>query len=331
MLREQVFSDISRYAKKINPEYAAQIAEHKEKVGFTDYDALGAPKRKVQRTDAQLRELEGIEKAKAEARAQAEHQAALARLADGTAIHRQKKERTPLPKKVKPVKPVKPIKKRVAKKVAAVDIKEPSFHQLAKIRRDGFIADLQAGKMVKMVPQCKKNNQFNDYQTQHTDLMYVRRHTCLELLRLNRIKTGESFFILDNFARHEPIRVGGNLKSDDRDLLVQAVTSGKLFGVSNVDRQKACSSSMAQLVRRHGMDIYTVFIGRKLIGWIMPGYIEVALTEEDKRNEKAAELGGMLQAIDYLNIRKKMAVRMPDATAGEIEEAAFQEFKKAGQ
>ena len=83
MLREQVFSDISRYAKKIDPDYAARIAEHKEKVGFVDYDAPGAPKRKVQRTDAQLRELEGIKKAKAEARAQAEISDGLIRLSVG--------------------------------------------------------------------------------------------------------------------------------------------------------------------------------------------------------------------------------------------------------
>ena len=83
MLREQVYSDINRYSNSIDPEYAAQIAEHIEKKGFVDLDDPNAPKRKVQRTDAQLRELEGIERAKAEARAQAEHQAALARLNDG--------------------------------------------------------------------------------------------------------------------------------------------------------------------------------------------------------------------------------------------------------
>ena len=36
------------------------VAEYLEEVGATDLDAPDAPKRKIQRTDAQLRQLEGI-------------------------------------------------------------------------------------------------------------------------------------------------------------------------------------------------------------------------------------------------------------------------------
>ena len=93
MLRERVFSDISNYPKPVNPDWQSAVAEYLEEVGATDLDVPDAPKRKIQRTDAQLRQLEGIKKAKAEARAQAEYREAQARLADGTAIHRQKKER----------------------------------------------------------------------------------------------------------------------------------------------------------------------------------------------------------------------------------------------
>lgn len=108
MLREQVFSDISDYPKPVNPDWQSAVAEYLEEVGATDLDAPDAPKRKIQRTDAQLRQLEGIKKAKAEARAQAEYREAQARLADGTAIHRQKKERTPVLSKAVKAKTVRP-------------------------------------------------------------------------------------------------------------------------------------------------------------------------------------------------------------------------------
>ena len=95
---------ISAHKKPVNADWQATVAEYIERVGVTDLDDPNAPKRKTPRTDAQLRELEGVEKAKAEARAQAEHKAALARLANGTAVHRQPNER----KAVKAVKKGRP-------------------------------------------------------------------------------------------------------------------------------------------------------------------------------------------------------------------------------
>lgn len=285
MLVEQHFSNISRHQKLVDPEWAATVAEYLEEVGATDLDDPNAPKRKVQRTDAQLKALAGIERKKAEEKAQAEHQAALARLEDGTAVLRQKKDRTPiLVTKPKAAKPAKKMAKVVAVK------KEPTAQQLVKVRRDALIADLSAGKMVKMVSECKKTNEQKDYQKQRADLIYIKRNMNVTLIRLSRIQTGESFFMIDNLTRHKRVKVTGNLIGPDREPLIKALSSGKVFEASNVTKgKKAGSASVAQLASRHSMNLYAVISGRDLVGWVMPKDVEVALTAEQKLAAKDAQ------------------------------------------
>lgn len=282
---EHHFADLCRHPKPVDPEWAATVAKYLEEVGATDLDDPNAPKRKVQRTDAQLRALAGIERRKADEKAQAEHQAALARLEDGTAVLRQKKDRTPVlvtkPKVAKP-----------AKKIARVVVvkKGPASHQLAKLRRDALIADLTAGKMVKMVSECKKTNEQKDYQKQRADLIYIKRNMNVTLIRLSRIQTGESFFMIDSLKRHKQVKLSGNLIGPDREPLIKALSSGKLFEASNVTKgKKAGSASVAQLASRHGMNLYAVISGRDLVGWVMPKDVEVALTAEQKCAAKDAQ------------------------------------------
>ena len=372
MLREQIFSDINRYSNGIDPEYAAQIALHKEKVGFIDYDTPNAPKRKIPRTDAQMRELEGIERAKAEKRAQAEHLAALARLEDGTAVLRQKNDKNEVLKKakaiksakpkatkvakpakkatkaakvvkalqvVKPVKTIKPVVKK-AKKLAIrkpapkhkAGRKVPSSHQAAKIRRIEMLELLRAGKRIPMQPKAAKRGAFDFYQQQKNGLERIELETGLKILRINRIKDNQSFYTLDNFKRHQMAKkVIGNLNTDDRKCLIGAIASGEMVRIEDVERGVVVGgSSMCILSRKHGMNIYTVFSGHYVIGWVLID--EAADAGKPIKNEaEISDLGDMLDALDYLKVRKEVAARMPGATAGEIEEAAFQEFKKAGQ
>ena len=260
------FADLNRHPKPIDPELAATVAKYLEEVGATDLDDPNAPKRKTPRTDAQLRALAGIERKKAEEKAQAEHQAALARLEDGTAVLRQKKDRTPtLVTKPKAAKPAKKMARVVAVK------KGPASHQLAKARRDVLIADLTAGKMVKMVSESEKSNTQKDYQKQRADLVYIRRNMDITLIRLNRLQTSESFFMIDNLERHERVKLSGNLIGPDREPFIKALSSGKLFEASNIIKGgKAGSASVANLADNHGMNIYSVISGRDLVGWVMP-------------------------------------------------------------
>lgn len=114
MLIERNFSNLSRQKKPVDPEWEASVAEYLEEVGATDLDDPSAPKRKTPRTDAQLRKLDGFHRTQARNKAKPEHQAALAKLESGTAVLRQKSERTKPAKQVVPVKQLK-IAKNTAK------------------------------------------------------------------------------------------------------------------------------------------------------------------------------------------------------------------------
>lgn len=291
MLAEQNFSNISRHQKPVDPEWAATVAKYLEEVGATDLDDPNAPRRKTPRTDAQLRELDGFERTKARNKARIEHQAALVRLEEGTAVLRQKKDRTTLAKKPKKQKKVaKTVKSaRVAKIGTAKNSALSKIYQAAKYRREALAVDLSNGKLVKMIPQCRENNEYKDYQSQHNDLSIIKKMPGMNIVRLNHISTGESYFTLDSFKRHKKVEVTGNLIGPAREPLINALSSGKLFEASNVSKgKKAGSASVAQLVRRHGMDVYAVVKGRDLIGWITLGDVEVAPTEAEKRAEMTA-------------------------------------------
>ncbi|MGA6101774.1 hypothetical protein ACPESL_06275 [Psychrobacter pocilloporae] len=275
MLVEHHFADLSRHPNPVSPEWQAAVAEYLEEVGATDLDDPSAPKRKTPRTDAQLRALDGFKRTQARNKAKLEHQEAMARLNDGTAVLRQKSERTKPAAKSKQLKIAKNAAKP-AKKVARVSVtqKAPSSKQIAKARRDVLIADLTAGKMIKMISKSEKaqnNNEHKDYQKQRADLVYIKRNMDITLIRLNRLQTSESFFMIDNLERHERVKLSGNLIGPDREPLINALRSGKLFEASNITKGgKAGSASVANLADNHGMNIYSVISGRDLVGWVMP-------------------------------------------------------------
>lgn len=281
MLREQVFSDISRYAKKIDPEYAAQIAEHKEKVGFTDLDDPNAPKRKVPRTEAELcAALEGQKRKEAEARAQAEHQAALARLADGTAIHRQKKEGTALVMKGK-------AKSTKTKRDSSND--RPN----AAARRAKIIKTLNTGGRIKL--ERKKGAA---YQAQYIDMRWIIDNHKMNIKRIKSVSSSDSYFVLDKFARYQaPVAING--AAEDKDKLLTALLSKKLVLASDVmGTNKLATATVLSIATQHDLDVYTVFDdSRKTVGWIY-------ILDEEKRKAKIHKLGDMLQALDHLKEKK---------------------------
>lgn len=164
MLIERNFSNLSRHKKPVDPEWEASVAEYLEEVGATDLDDPSAPKRKTPRTDAQLRELDGFHRTKARNKAKLEHQAALARLESGTAVLRQKSERTKPAKQVVPAKQLK-IAKNIAKpakekvNVAKKPVKTIDFSEkmttkvgqevLDQIKEKGFyqVSDFQMSRV----------------------------------------------------------------------------------------------------------------------------------------------------------------------------------------
>lgn len=286
MLREQTFSDRSNYPKAVDAEWLAKIAEHKEKVGFTDYDALGAPKRKVQRTDAQLRELEGIEKAKAEAKAQAEHNAALARLADGTAVHRQKKERTPV----------------VTSKAKAVKPKRDSSNDRPKAaaRRASLIKTLNNGGKIELERQVKTGSN-EVYQAQYADIRWIIDKYNMNIKRIKSVSSNASYFVLDTFARYQaPETI--NASASDKDNMLKALLSKKLVLASDVTgTNKLATATILKLATCHDLDVYSVFnIKSELAGWMY-------VLDEEKRKAKIEKIGNILHALDFLAERKAKA------------------------
>lgn len=280
MLREQTFSDRSNYPKAVDAEWLAKIAEHKEKVGFTDLDDPNASKRKVQRTEEQMRELEGIEKAKAEARAQAEHQAALARLADGTAIHRQKKEGTALVMKGK-------AKSTKTKRDSSKD--RPN----AAARRAKIIKTLNTGGRIKL--ERKKGAA---YQAQYIDIRWIIDNHKMNIKRIKSVSSSDSYFVLDKFARYQaPVAING--AAEDKDKLLTALLSKNLVLASDVmGTNKLATATVLTIATQHDLDVYTVFDdSRKTVGWIY-------ILDEEKRKAKIHKLGDMLQALDHLKEKK---------------------------
>lgn len=282
MLREQTFSDRSNYPKAVDAEWLAKIAEHKEKVGFTDLDDPNAPKRKVPRTDAQLRELEGIEKAKAEARAQAEYQEAQARLADGTAIHRQKRERATV----------------ATGKAAVVKAKRNSSNDRpnAAIRRANIIKMLNTGGRIKL--ERKKGAA---YQAQYIDIRWIIDNHKMNIKRIKSVSSSDSYFVLDKFARYQaPEAING--AAEDKDKLLTALLSKKLVLASDVmGTNKLATATVLTIATQHDLEVYTVFDdSRKTVGWIY-------ILDEEKRKANIHKLGDMLQALDHLKEKKAKA------------------------
>lgn len=291
MVVEHHFADLSRYPKDSDTATSIDDIEwFAENVGITNLDD---PSVKIKTIIDDVNECElARQKARKEreAKAQDAFLDAMFNLNNGTAELRQKKDRTPALKvsKTQTAKVAKKVAKP-AKKVARVSVtqKAPSSKHLAKARRDVLIADLTAGKMVKMVSESEKSNTQKDYQKQRADLVYIRRNMDITLIRLNRLQTSESFFMIDSLERHERVKLSGNLIGPDREPLINALRSGKLFEASNIIKGgKAGSASVVNLADNHGMNIYSVISGRDLVGWVMPIDVEVALTEEQKRAAK---------------------------------------------
>lgn len=287
MVEEKQFSDMSRYPKLVDAEWQSAVAEYLEEVGATDLDAPDAPKRKIQRTDAQLRQLEGIKKAKAEAKAQAEHQAALARLNDGTAVLRQKKERTPVLKK----KAAAPKRKSKAADTRAV----------AAIRRAGLIKTLNNGGKIKLERKEGNINDNLDYQTQYIDIRWIIEKHKLDIKRIKSVSANDSYFVLDKFARYQmPEAIHGG--ADDKDKLLAALLSKQLVLASDITgTNKLATATILNLATIHDLDFYTVFdSSRKTYGWIF-------IMDEEKRKAKLKEVGDLLQALDFLEEQKAKA------------------------
>lgn len=293
MLVEGHFIDRSDYPKPIDPDWAATVAKYLEEVGATDLDDPNAPKRKIPRTDAQLRVLDGFERTKARNKARLEHEAALARLEDGTAIHRQERDRTPL------LSAKSASKSKVAKKKVALG-KHNSEYKVAKARRAVLLTALKAGEFVKIIRQQKGEDRTQEYHQQYGDVASIRHKLGLNIARVYCNQTGQSFYVINNFVRYQMPRAISGMSDDKKELLTALLSKQFVLASDMTGATKAVSKTVLRLMREHDLDIYTVFNKSKTEGWIF-------IVNEEKRKAKINDLGDMLQALDHLKEKKAKA------------------------
>ena len=313
MLREQTFSDISNYPKPVNPDWQSAVAEYLEEVGATDLDSPNAPNRKVPRTEAELcAALEGSKRKAADKKAQAEHQEALARLADGTAVHRQKKERTPV----------------VQSKARAVKPRRNSSNDkpIAAARRASIVKTLNNGGKIELERQVRTGSN-EVYQAQYADIRWIIDKYNMNIKRIKSVTSSASYFVLDTFARYQaPAAI--NASASGKDNMLTALLSKKLVLASDVTgTNKLATATILKLATCHDLDVYSVFnIKSAAVGWIY-------ILDEEKRKAKISEIGNMLDALDFLAERKlrKKNDRLPMHVPDVILDAAFREFKRVAK
>lgn len=295
MLVEQHFSDRSTYAKAPSetstPIDAVEwFAKNK---GITNLDDLSVKVRTII-DDVNESELarQKARKAREEAAQEANKQALL-NLKNGTAVLRQKSERTkPAPKakqvKVaknvakpankiaktieKPAKTVKPVVKKARRPYHHKPGRlVPSSQMQARARRKMILEKLQAGEFIPMKPKQTKKGDLDLYQQQRAAVKKIEKQQGLTIVRIKRISDNQSFWALDNFKRHQIDRaITGRLDDADRIPLITAITSNELVLASDIKSGTRIGvSSTTILARSHGMNIYTVFSGKYVLGWIL--------------------------------------------------------------
>lgn len=289
MLREQVFSDINRYSVVSDTTTPIDVVEWFAKnKGITDLDKPGAKIRTII-DDANESEL-ARQKAKKlrEAIARSEYIDALMNLEDGTAVHHKQRDRTPL-LSAKSSKPKRPARG-----------KSNSEYKAARDRRAILVAELKAGKTVKLISQKKDEVETNGYHQQYADIASIRHKQGLKVARVYCNQTGQSYYTIDKFVRYPlPISVSGT--RDDKNELLTALLSKQLVPASSMPVEaKVASKSVLRLMRKHDLDIHTVFNDSKTDGWIF-------IPNEEKIKAKIQKLGDMLQAMDHLKEEKAKA------------------------
>lgn len=284
MLVEQHFSDRSSYAKAPSEsstpiDVVEWFAKNK---GITNLDDPSVKVRTII-NDVNESELARQEARKArESAAQDAFLDAMFNLSNGTAVLRQKSERikpAPKAKQVKvaklakePAKAAKPVVKKARKPYHHKPGRlVPSSQVQARARRKMILEKLQAGEFIPMQPKQAKKGDFCLYRQQRDAIKKVEKESSLTIVRIKRISDNKSFWAIDNFKRHEiEQKVGGNLNGKDRKGFIKAIASGELVLASDLIKGVRIGlSSTSILARSHGMNIYTVFSGKCVLGWVL--------------------------------------------------------------
>jgi len=283
MLEEKHYAPMKRYASSSDTstpiDHVEWFAKNK---GITNLDDPSTKVRTIIE-DANKVELARQQAKKAgEAKAQDEFLDAMFNLDNGTAVLRQKKERTPV----------------ATGKAKVVKTKRDSSEDRpnAAARRAKIIKTLNTGGRIKL--ERKKGAA---YQAQYIDMRWIIDNHKMNIKRIKSVSSRDSYFVLDRFARYQAPEVI-NGAAEDKDKLLTALLSKKLVLASDVlGTNKLATATVLTIATQHDLDVYTVFDdSRKTVGWIY-------ILDEEKRKAKIHKLGDMLQALDHLKEKKAKA------------------------
>ncbi|MGM8939530.1 hypothetical protein ACS8E2_12640 [Psychrobacter glaciei] len=159
-------------------------------------------------------------------------------------------------------------KKAKKVEIAKITSTEPSAYSLIEKRRAELASKLLAGEMIPVV-ESKEPKHWAEYQMQRLDTKVLISEG-LDVTRIRNIKTGVSYLTIDNYKRHEMPVVNGTLRDKDSKRLIQAVCSGELVELGNIKQgARTGAASVTQLAVNHGFNIFTIFDGRFIKGWIL--------------------------------------------------------------
>ena len=271
---EHHFADLSRYPK--NSDTATSIDDVEwfaKNVGITNLDD---PSVKIKTIIEDVNECElARQKARKarEAKAQDEFLDAMFNLNNGTAVLRQTTERAKpsnAAKSAKPktVRPAAPPKRKYAPRsenVTAFD------KEKAATRRTNIMQTLKSGGKIEYKQQQDCEGGYAEYQTQYTDIRWLKRVKKLDITRIQNIDSGQSYFVLDDFERYDiPKQISGYLNdADSKQALMTALLSKQMVCAKDITAtNKAGARSVATLASTYGIDVYTVFDSRNVSGWI---------------------------------------------------------------
>lgn len=297
MIREQVFTDMSSYPKVSDTATPIDAVEWFAKnVGITNLDDPSAKVKTI------LDDVNECELARQKARKEREAKAqdafldAMFNLNNGTAELRQKGDRTkPAAKQLK-------VAKKVAKPTTrgrALGFKAGEYKE-AKARRVPIVAKLKAGEFIEVLQQDESIERQREYSQQYSDISHIRSNLGLKVARVRCSQRGVSFYAIDAFPRYESeVAISGTIS--DKNLLLQALLSRELVLASDLTcSAKVASRNVMSIMRKHDLDIYTVFSGSTTEGWIF-------IPNKEKQQAKIHDLGDMLQALDHLKDKKEKA------------------------
>lgn len=284
-----------------------------------------------------------------EAKAQDEFLDAMFNLDNGTAVHRQESDKNKVLRKAKairetqpeaakevatPAKPVAKVAEKISKPIKALNaaqIASRKKRQKNQIRRDGITKILKEGGAIQPIDWRGKS--LPAHQAQSNDLMIIGKKEGLNIVRVNKVGTRDMSFITDNFERcniAKPISCA--ITGPDSAKLFEIIRNGQMITVDDIQENVIAGSRfMTYLAGAYGIEIYSVVKSNKTVGWVLASAANPSHLEIEARKSEVSDLGDMLQAIDYLRVRKEVANRMPDATPDEILEAAYREFKRVAK